>query len=209
MDFSILPEETALLVVDAQNGMCHSQGTLGKSGVEVGPLQAILKPIEEVVRACQAVGIADIWTRQEHYADDKTREAHRIQHHTLKRVTIACQKGTWDAEVVDELKPLITPESHTISKQKFSGFYGTNLEVLLRILGIRLLIFTGTTTNLCIETTLRDAYMRDYDCIIVEDCVAGVDPKWHEMSLEVWRRYLGLVVNHRELLEMLPARVSP
>ncbi|MFQ5913137.1 MAG: cysteine hydrolase family protein [Nitrospinota bacterium] len=208
MSFSIIPEETALLVIDAQNGMCHPKGTLAKSGVDVGPLQAILDPIAEVVRACQEAGIPDIWTRQEHYAEDKSREAHRIQHHTRKRVNIACQKGTWDAEIVDELKPFINEKSHVIGKQKFSGFYGTNLEVLLRILGVRLLVFTGTTTNLCIETTLRDAYMRDYDCVIVGDCVAGVNPEWHRVSLEVWRRYMGLVVTHRELLHMLPSRVS-
>ena len=208
VSLSIIPEETALLVVDMQNGMCHPQGTLGKSGVDMGPQQAVIEPIAEVVRACQEAGISDIWTLQEHYREDKGRDAHRIKHHTLKRVNILCEKGSWDIEILDELKPLLNDKSHIIGKQKFSAFYSTNLDVLLRILGTRMLIITGTSTNLCIETTIREAYMRDYDCVIVEDCVAGANPEWHRVSLEVWRKFLGLVVTRKELFEMLPARVG-
>lgn len=197
------PGEMALLVIDMQNAFCHEEGTLGRDGVDVSPLRAIIPNIERLVRACRSRGIPDIWTMQEHYQEDKTREAHKFTPHTLKRVNIAALRGTWDAEICAELAPLIGPESHVLRKFKWSAFYGTNLEVLLRVLGRRMLVVCGTTTNLCIDTTVRDAYMRDYDVIVLQDCVAGVNKTWHDAAIQVWNRYIGWVTTLDEFLQRL------
>jgi len=162
--------------------------------------------IRQLVELCRARGIRDIWTRQLHYPQDAARAAHRIQHHTLKRKRIAFQAGTWDAEIVDELKPLLTPETHVIDKHKWSAFYGTRLEVLLRILGTKLVLVAGGTTNACVESTVRDAFMRDYDVVVVRDCVAGVNQEWHEMALQVWELYVGEVVDLAEIEAQLGTR---
>ncbi|WP_069804991.1 cysteine hydrolase family protein [Thermogemmatispora onikobensis] len=212
MNFQIDPRETALLVIDVQNAFCHPRGTLGLSGVDTGPLAAIIPHIRRLVEVCKVCGIPDIWTIQHHFAEDCTRELHRITPHTQKRARIACQPGTWDAEIVAELQPLIDERSHLIEKHKFSAFYGTRLEVLLRILGRRLLLITGTTTNACIDTTVREAYMRDYDIVVVRECVGGIDPAWHDMALAVWERYIGAVVSLDELLpviERVTTQVEP
>lgn len=204
MAFTIDPEDAALLVIDMQNGMVHDQGTLARSGVPMAGLQRVVPNVRELVRLCRSLGIPDLWTMQEHYQRDKSRDAHLIQHHTLRRVNIACLKGSWDAEILDELKAEMTEASQVIRKQKWSAFYGTNLEILLRILGRRLLLIAGTTSNLCIETTIRDAYMRDYDLVIVEDCVAGVRQEWHDAAVATWKYYMGMVVPLDELRTMLP-----
>jgi len=198
------PQEAVLIVVDPQNAFCHPDGTLGQSGVDVSGLVATLPHIEALIRTCRAAGILDIWTRHYNMAEDRGRDAHKIKPHTLKRKTIACQPGTWDSEIVDALKPLITEDTRIIEKYKWSAFYGTMLEPLLRILGTKLVIFCGTTSNACIETSIRDAYMRDYDVVIVKECVAAVRPDWHETALEIWAHYIGEVVTLAEFRDMLP-----
>jgi ureidoacrylate peracid hydrolase len=199
------PHETALLVIDAQNGMCHPGGTLGQSGVDVTHLQRIVPRIARLVEVCRQAGIADIWSRELHYPHDVSRDAHRIPPHTLKRARIPCQIGTWDAEIVDELKPLIRETSHVIDKHRWSAFHGTRLSPLLSILGTRLIIVCGAATNTCVDTTVRDAYMRDFDVLIVSDCVAGVDESWHDVALAVWAQYVGALTTLDELTQALRA----
>ena len=197
------PKATALLVIDMQNGFLHPEGTLSRDGVDVAPLREIIPAVKGLVGLCRSKGIPVIWSMQEHYPQDKAREAHRITPHTMKRINIPCLKGSWDAEIIEELKPLIEEESHIIRKQKFSCFYNTNLEVLLRILGVNTLIMAGVMTFVCVETTARDAYMRDYDIIVVEDCVAGHDRDLHGASLKFINLYLGMVIKSGELENML------
>lgn len=200
------PRETALIVIDAQNAFCHQDGTLGQSGVDVSPLGEVVPAIARLVGICRAAGIPDIWTRQIHFPEDRAREAHRIKPHTLKRSQIACQPGSWDAEIVDELKPLLPDAEYVIDKHKWGIFYGTRLDPLLRILGSKLLVVCGTTTNACVDTSVREAYMRDYDVVVVRECVAGVKPAWHAMALEVWSHYVGEVVGLEEFEAALPER---
>lgn len=202
------PSESVLLVIDPQNAFCHPDGTLGQSGVDVSPLVETVPRIAELIKTCRAAGIRDIWTRQYNFPQDRSRDAHRIKPHTLKRSRIACQPGTWDAEFVDALKPHIADASHIIEKYKWSIFYGTGLDPLLRIWGTKLIIVCGTTSNACIDTSVRDAYMRDYDVVIVKDCVGGVRQDWHQMALEVWAQYVGEVVTLAELSERISATVG-
>lgn len=203
MTYSLVPAETALLIIDMQNAFCHPDGTLGASGVNVEACQAAVSRVIPVIEACRARGIPDIWTIQEHFARDVGRESHRITPHTAKRGRVASVAGTWDAEIVAELKPYVTPESHVIRKHRFSAFYGTRLEVLLRMLGVNTLIVTGATTNACVDTTIREAYMRDLDVVVVQDAVGGLDPDLHRAACRVWHHYQGLVVDSDTLVAHL------
>lgn len=199
----VVPEEAALLVVDPQNAFCHPDGTLGRSGVDVAPLAAVVPSIARLVRLCEARGIPAIYTRHTNHLVDKGRDRHRITPHTAKRATVACQPGSWDAEFVEELHPLIAPAAHVLEKHRWSAFYGTRLDPLLRVLGTRLLIICGTTTNACIDTTVRDAYMRDFDVVVPRDCVAGVRQDWHQAAVAVWAHYAAEVVALDELAGQL------
>lgn len=205
---TIKPEETALLVIDMQNGACHPEGTFGMSGMDITPMQELVPRVRRLVEVCQSAGIRDIWTEQNHYLNDEGRNSHRIPHHTRKRARLLCEKGTWDAETVGELKELWTPQTEVLEKQRWSAFYGTRLEPLLRILGTRLLIVCGVTTNACVDTTVRDAFQRDYDVVIVRDCVGGVNQEWHETALEVWDWYVGEVVTLDEVAEQLSVGIA-
>jgi ureidoacrylate peracid hydrolase len=197
---------TALLVIDMQNAFCHPKGTLGSDGADVSAIRAMLDPLARVVQACQSAGIIDIWSMQEHYENDATRGRHRLRPHTLKRFRVPSVRGTWDAQLVDELRRLPTDRSELFTKNRFGCFYNTKLENLLRIHGIDTLVVTGVDTNVCVETTVREAYMRDLDVIVLEDCVGGVHPDWHRVALQVWSRYIGAVISSEELLVLIEER---
>ncbi len=202
-DLSIRVEETALLVVDMQNGFCHPSGTVGR-GKDISLMQAAVPNVEQLVTACRKAHIPDIWTVQEHYLDDHARISHRILPHALrnKRGPAAVTR-TWDSAILDELQPYITQETELIRKHRFSAFFDTRLDTLLRILGIKLLVICGVSTTLCVETTVRDAYQRDYDVVVVEDAVGMSSRELHEASLEVMRRYFGVILSTYEVCALI------
>lgn len=200
----IIPEETALLVIDPQNDFCHPDGNLGHSGVDVTVWQDTTPRIETLVKLCREAGVRDIWSRHYNIPGDKGKARKRIEAHTAKRKNISAQPNTWGSEFVDQLKSLIADSTPVIEKYRFSVFYGTRLEPLLHIMGVKLLVISGGTTNACVDTTIREAYMRDFDVVMVKDCIAGVNDDWHRMAIEVWQQYLGEVVTLNEFKQMLP-----
>ena len=97
------------------------------------------------------------------------------------------QAGTWDAEVVAELG--WGPGDLTVDKVRFDAFQWTSLEPLLRGLGVTELVVCGVVTNICVETTVRSAFMRDFPVILLADCCAAGTRRLHELSLEVLSAY--------------------
>lgn len=113
-------------------------------------------------------------------------------------------KGTWGAEVVGELKPL--EGDFVVEKRRYSGFYETSLDTLLRELGVDTLVLTGIATEICVRHTAADAYYRGYGLVVVEDCVRGVSEEAHRAGLEDMRRLYGArVVKLSEALGLLPS----
>ena len=206
---ALVPEETALLVVDMQNAFCHPEGTLGISGVDVAPAQATIEPVRRLVEACRAAGLPVIWTQQEHFPVDARRARKRLAAHTAKRKRVSALSGSWDMALVDELKELADDDSFVIRKHRFGSFYETRLEQVLRMLGTEALLVCGTTANACVETTLREAYLRDYDVVAVTDCIAAVRPEWEPTAHAVWAQYLGVLATSEEVIAWLDASRRP
>ena len=96
-------DSAALLVIDMQNAFCHPEGTLGDSGVDVGPVQDVYEPVGSLVKAFKAAGIPVVWTVQEHLQPDRGRQQKRLPSHTERRSRVAALAGTWDAEIIEEL----------------------------------------------------------------------------------------------------------
>lgn len=202
-------KRSALLVVDMQNAFCHPEGTLGVSGVDVEPAIKAIGPIKTLVERCRAIGMPVIWTVQEHFETDKKRGRKRLPSHTSKRKRVSALAGSWDAQLVDELAPLADNPSFVIRKHRFGAFYETRLEEVLRMLGVEALFIVGATANACIETTMREAYLRDYDIVAVSDCIAGVNPRWEAMAQEVWQQYFGVVVDSKSVFAWLEQQAQP
>ncbi|HEU4657483.1 MAG TPA: isochorismatase family protein [Capillimicrobium sp.] len=199
------PARTAVLVIDMQNAFVHDEGTLGQSGVPVEAAQATIEPHRRLIEACRAAGMPVLWTKQVHLEPDHGRARKRLASHTAKRKRVSALAGTWDAEIVDELKDLADDETFIIVKHRFGAFYETRLEAMLKMLGVEALLITGVTLNACVETTLREAYLRDYDVVAVTDCIAAVRPEWADTAKAVWAHYLGELATSDEIVEWLEA----
>lgn len=203
-ELSLIAKETALLVIDMQNAFVSPEGSIGKRGADMSLCLRTVEPIKKLIEACRKMGIIDIWTKQEHYPDDITRKTHRIPPHTSTQCTVSpALVNTPDSDFYDELKPYITDTTEIIRKHRFSGFLDTRLETLLRMKGIKFLIICGISTPLCVETTTRDAYQRDYDVIVVEDGTATTSKTLHENSLNVIRTYFGKVMTSEKVIQLI------
>jgi ureidoacrylate peracid hydrolase len=201
---------SALLVIDLQNAFIHDKGTLGISGVDTQRLSSIVPVLGELIPKCQAAGIPVIWTVQEHFAVDASRARKKLAGHTSRRKQVSALAGTWDEEIVDELKPLaaVNP-AYVIRKHRFGAFYETRLEMMLKMLGTRTLFVAGTTTNACVETSIREAYLRDFDVVALNDCISGVNSEWEETGKKVWKQYFCELSDSKEMAEWLAAQSAP
>ncbi len=201
---------SALLVIDLQNAFVHDKGTLGVSGVDTKRLSSIVQPLAELIPRCQSAGIPVIWTVQEHFAVDASRARKKLAGHTSRRKQVSALAGTWDEEIVSELKPLAEfNPSYVIRKHRFGAFYETRLEMMLKMLGTRTLFVVGTTTNACVETSIREAYLRDFDVVALEDCISGVNADWEQTAKKVWKQYFCEISNSREMLDWIDVQSAP
>jgi ureidoacrylate peracid hydrolase len=203
LGFQIEPKEVALLVIDMQNGFCHDKGTLGKNGADISSSKAIVPNVRKLVKMCWEAKIHVIWSQQKHFPEDVTRRLHKIPSHLDKIGTYPCFTGTWDAEIIDELKSEIREEDDIVEKHRSSCFYNTTLHTKLRMRGINMLIVAGVASEYCVENTIRHAYHMDYDIIVIKDCIASMHEESTRTTLLNVERWFGLVLSLKELSEQL------
>lgn len=202
--------KSALLVIDMQNAFCHPEGTLGMSGVPIPPLRAPIEPLRALIERCHAVDMPVIWTVQEHFERDLRRARKRLPSHTSKRKGISALAGTWDAAIVDELEALAAKDpSLVIRKHRFGAFHETRLDMLLAMLGVEALFVTGVTANACVETSIREGYLRDLDVVAVTDCIGAVNADWEAAAQKVWQQYLAALSDSREVLAWMDEQMEP
>ena len=203
------PRKTALLVIDMQNAFCHAEGTLGISGVDVEPAQRAIPVVARLVDSCRSAGVPVLWSQQVHFSVDAGRARKRLPSHTQKRARVSALAGTWDAQLVDELAPLADDPHLVFVKHRYGCFYETRLEAMLRMLGTEALLVCGATANACVETTLREAYLRDYDVVAVTDAIAAVRPQWNAVAHDVWGQYFGVLATADEVSSWLEGAQGP
>lgn len=174
-------QDTVLLVVDMQNGFLEPEGSMAKIGMDPTALRPSIEGCVRLVDAARQAGVPVVYTRYVYQAD-------YADAGLLPTVLVPAMKdvgslaaGSWDAEIVEQLTPR-TGEI-VIDKSRPSAFYGTRLEPVLTHLGARNIVMCGVTTNICIETTARDAGQRDYHVHVAADATAEFDPARHEHAL--------------------------
>jgi len=177
----------ALLVVDMQNGFCHPEGSFNRidMGVE-GAVEAVRNAAIAVAQARRA-GIPVVFTRHL-YRPGRADEGRALKQNSPALAGVdGLETGTWDAEVMAELG--CGPADLVVDKVRFDAFQWTSLEPLLRGLGVDELVVCGVVTNICVETTIRSAFMRDFPVIMLADCCAAATRRLHELSVEVLSSY--------------------
>ncbi len=194
------PGGVGLLVVDMQNGYVHPHGDIGRRG-QGAPLQAVVPAVGRLIDLAHAAGIDAYLSRQEHLPDDATRRHRRLEshHHGAGRSHSPCLRGTWDAQIEASLADRILPSDYVFTKHRASTFYDTSLESMLRMRAINLLIVCGVTTNYCVDSSVRDAYARDMEVVLVGNACAALDRDLHEATLRNTALLHGRVVTLEEL----------
>lgn len=201
-EFSLAPGTTALLVVDMQNGFCHPKGAVA-TRLDISAHREILPRVESIVTAAHEASVPVFWSRQEHLDGDVALKKHRLATHLNKLDYVPCLRGTWDAELLDDLQHAVGPDDVVFAKHRASAFYNTTLEVHLRMLGIEALIITGVSTSYCVDASIRDAYARDFDLVIIEDACAAPWPDLHDAVMKNSAIFHGLVANTEDVLAAL------
>lgn len=208
------PRRVAVIVIDAQNDFAASGGMFDRAGIDISGIAAAALATRPVLDAARAAGIPVVYLNMEHAPDlsdaGPPDGPHRVKHRPLalgdtvdapdgspSRILI---RDTWNTENVPELAP--EPGDIVVSKHRYSGFYETELDDVLRGLGVTHLLVTGCTTSVCVESTVRDATFRDYTCVVLEDCTA--EPLGtHDASLKVIETLFGWVSNTDAVLAAL------
>ncbi len=202
------PGHTALVLIDLQNDFCDRAGAMGRRGEDLDFIQATLPAVRDLAAWARRAGVMVIHVRAEYgplSASDVT--AGTWAAWQAGDDAACCAPGTWGGEFVAGLGPVA--REPVVVKHRYSAFVDTRLDLLLRSNGIRTVVVAGVATHCCVESTARDANMRDYYVVIPEDCVAvrGRMRHLHAASLETLKTYFGLVVPALAITEAWALRV--
>ena len=181
-----------------QNGFVSKGGSYDLMGLNVSRYCEVVPYLKRLVAFCRRVKIPIFYSqavREESGIDLLTR-SHRIlpksREERIKKRPI-CIRGSWDAEIVDELMPSL--DDHVVIKRRDSVFQDTEVEVWLRSLGIDSIIFSGIDTSICVESSLRDAFNHGYDVVLISDATTSNNLDHYNSTLDNIRNYYGLVMN--------------
>lgn len=201
---------SAVLVVDMQNAFASSGGMLDLAGVDISSAPRVVRTIGAVLDAARGAGIPVVYLQMGYKPDlsnsggpnspnwHKELALHLMNRRPELKGKLLTE-GTWDFAIVDELKP--HPGDLVVVKARYSGFAGTSLDSQLRTRGIRYLFFAGIATNVCVESTLRDAYFFDYWPILLTDgAMPAGPPAAHEATLYNVESFFGWTLRSEEFL---------
>jgi len=195
--FDFRPACAALLIIDMQRDFMEPGGFGESLGNDVSLLRRTIVPAKRVLEAARKVGLKVIHTREGHRADlsdlpptKKVRGNPAVaigDEGTMGRILVRGEAGH---DIIPELYPI--PGEPVIDKPGKGAFYATDLDAILKHAGISQLIVCGVTTEVCVNTTVREANDRGYDCLVVEDCVGSYFPEFQEMGLRMIKAQGGI-----------------
>ena len=202
---NIDPPHTALIIELMQNDACHADGVYARNGVSPAPIAPLVPVQVRVAEACRAQGVAIIATKLTILTDlaGKAVGAGPIASVRPFLLKDGLRDGTWGHQVIDALPRA----DYEIRKWVYSSFHRTELAHILESLQIKYLIFMGIATEIAVETTFREAIIRNYDVTVLSDCVLTYDQRQQAASLLTMAR-LGRVVASADLLAYFSAQQS-
>ncbi len=209
-DFDFQSEHVALLIIDMQRDFVDPGGFGEALGNDVSLLRKAIAPTARVLEAARKAGILVIHTREGHRPDLTDLAPAKKARGRLKsgigdpgpmgRILV---QGEYGHDIIDDLKP--GPGEPVVDKPGKGAFYATDLDTILRTRDIRQLIVCGVTTEVCVNTTVREANDRGYDCLVLADCVASYFPEFQRVALEMIKAQGGIFGWVGNSADLLPA----
>ena len=199
----VAPAHTALLVVDVQNDFCSPAGMMSAEGLDVRAAVTTAERLEDFIAAARGAGALVVFVRSVLSSDDnrylsdvilEQATRRRAGSYTLRPV---CVDGAFGGDFYGNVRP--APGDPVVTKHRYSAFLRTDLETILRTAGIRTVVLAGVATNVCVETTARDAFMRDFYVVLSSDGTAAYSGAEHEATLTTIDRYFGQVASIAEV----------
>jgi ureidoacrylate peracid hydrolase len=194
-----------------------------RAGIDISMIQSAVGPTSKTLAAARHAGIKIIYLKMAFHPDlsdiGSAGAPNRMRHMLLgvgesvlapngtdSRVLI---RDTWNTDILPELAP--EAGDSVIYKHRYSGFYQTDLDSILKELGIKYLIFTGCTTSICVDSTVRDAMFRDYLCVLLADCMgepigASLSRSNHDATLLAIQILFGWISDSDEFINALEVR---
>ncbi len=193
----LAPGGSALVLIDMQNDFCAAGGYIDVvAGKDVSAGASLVPTLQALVDAARVVGVPVIWVRAD-YSFDKIPPSMAVVSQARGIAAECCKPGTWGAEWFG-VAPL--PGEKIVTKHTYSGFANTDLNNVLQQLKVQSVVFGGVTTQVCVESTVRDAHSAGYFCIVPHDAVASHTPSLHEAALTNIRFFLGDVCAAADVL---------
>lgn len=209
--FLLDPAHAALLIIDMQRDFLEPGGFGEALGNDVSRLRRTIRPNQDLLAAWRAAGLFVLHTREGHRPDladlppaKKARGRNAITIGDAGPMGRILVRGEPGHDIIPEVYPR-TGEP-VIDKPGKGAFYATDLHAILRNRGITQLVVTGVTTEVCVNTTVREANDRGYDCFVAEDCAGSYFPEFQEMSLKMIKAQGGIfgwVGNSRDVIAAL------
>src|SRR5262245_42402652 len=185
----LVPERTGIIVVDMINEICKPGGRMVLPGYE-----ALLPHQLAVIAAARAVETPIIWVHDSH------RRNLRRDREYVKRTPHSIE-GTWATEIIEDLGA--RPDDFHVAKSRYSAFFQTDLDLLLKDMMIDQLIIFGVVTNICVRSTVHDAFFNGYEVVVPRDCCAATGPREHESTLYDIATHFGIVTDAQSVVMAL------
>lgn len=204
----VRPEHCAVLIVDVQNDFCAEGGAMHREGRDLSLVRAMVPRLAGFVDAARAARVPCIWIRNVYntgpnwYLSEVWLEQARRRRRGAYLSIPVCEPGQWNGDFY-QVKPL--PDEAIVTKHRYGAFESSDLDLVLRSQGIRTVIMTGVATNVCVETTARQAFLRDYYVVFTSDCTATYSQAEHDATLHNIDSFFGAVVSADEVRACWPA----
>jgi ureidoacrylate peracid hydrolase len=201
---------SALIIVDMQNDFLHPDGSFGRRaaehpelGIDLPFLMSTIPHVKRLTNAFRAASRPVIYVAHilKHDYSDAAFPYWRLRLQPATGNSTHCVEGTWGAEIIDELRP--HESDHLVAKKGFGGFANTELDTILRNMGVTTCVVAGVTTCVCVSSTVRGGVEHNYSMILASDAVAEVSRETHESELKTMNRVFADVKTTDEVLRML------
>lgn len=199
------PDHCALVVVDVLNDFCAGDGAMAREGLDVGAAQRMAQRLPALIDAARDSGVLVVFVRNVYSTEGDTylsdvwlEQAQRRREGSYVDREV-CPPDSWGNDFYGE----VTPQAGEpiVTKHRFDAFLDTDLDLILRSNGVRSVVMSGVATNVCVETSVRQAFLRDYYVVLPSDAAAAYSAAEQEASLATIDRYFGQVTTCDDVIE--------